>query len=142
MSSPERINRTSRVPPYLQLADVLRERIDALMDGELLPSISRLMAEFNVGRGVVRNALAELERDGLVVVEAGVGAFRRPRPPQAAIPAAPGDTVSTRPPTATERRYYDLPPSVSMLVLRRAGQKEDEAYPGDRTVIRITDSPG
>ncbi|MDX6742693.1 winged helix-turn-helix domain-containing protein [Actinocorallia sp. A-T 12471] len=137
MSAPESIDRASRIPLYLQLAEVLRIHVEGLLDGELLPSIGRLTERYGVGRGVVRAALQELEREGLVVVEAGIGAFRRPRPSINEVDARAGDVVATRPPTPAERRFYDLSPAVSMLVITRAGTSVEEAYPGDRTVVRM-----
>jgi GntR family transcriptional regulator len=80
---------TQRVDPasdravYRQMADHLRAAI-AVGDqapGSVLPSESRLMAEYGVSRVTARRALAELERDGLAKPEHGRGWVVRRRPP-------------------------------------------------------------
>ncbi|WP_256256720.1 GntR family transcriptional regulator [Nonomuraea pusilla] len=57
------------------LADDLRRRITTgeYPPGGMIPSEAALMAEFGVARGTVRQALAELEREGLVVSQMGRG---------------------------------------------------------------------
>ncbi|MDG4756885.1 GntR family transcriptional regulator [Micromonospora sp. WMMD710] len=49
--------------------------------GSLLPSESTLMAEFAVARGTVREALALLRAEGLVMTEVGRGTYARPNMP-------------------------------------------------------------
>jgi GntR family transcriptional regulator len=75
--------RGSDAPLFRQIAAALRERI---LDGDLgtgdrLPSETELMAQYGVARMTVRNALAELRAEGLVIAEHGRGVFVRPRPP-------------------------------------------------------------
>jgi GntR family transcriptional regulator of arabinose operon len=55
----------------------IRSRIDdgALMPGEKLPSESQLCDQFGVSRNVVRQAIANLAREGLVESTRGVGTF-------------------------------------------------------------------
>ncbi|MET8089234.1 GntR family transcriptional regulator [Micromonospora sp. NPDC005220] len=62
------------------MADELRRRIEAgvIPPGSLLPSESTLMAEFSVARGTVREALALLRSEGLVLTEVGRGTYARP----------------------------------------------------------------
>ncbi|MGW0218530.1 GntR family transcriptional regulator [Micromonospora chokoriensis] len=62
------------------MADELRRRIEAgvIPAGSLLPSESALMAEFSVARGTVREALALLRSEGLVMTEVGRGTYARP----------------------------------------------------------------
>ncbi|NRQ32981.1 GntR family transcriptional regulator [Nonomuraea sp. NN258] len=62
-------------PTYVTLAGDLRSRIEAgeYPPGSMMPSESALTAEFGVARGTVRQALAELEREGLVVSQMGRG---------------------------------------------------------------------
>src|SRR4051794_23720787 len=54
---------------YRQLRDALAARIDAreLAAGDLLPAERRLAQDFDVARSVVRQALAGLAHDGLIV---------------------------------------------------------------------------
>ncbi|MFG1866466.1 GntR family transcriptional regulator [Micromonospora arborensis] len=68
---------------YRQVADELRQRIEAAVipPGSLLPSESTLMAEFSVARGTVREALALLRSEGLVMTEVGRGTYARPVAP-------------------------------------------------------------
>lgn len=65
------------VPRYVQLADILRERITRGQwgPGEKLPSLEELVKEFDVARVTVRQAVDVLARDGLVSPERGRGTF-------------------------------------------------------------------
>ncbi|MGH3899190.1 MAG: GntR family transcriptional regulator [Pseudonocardiaceae bacterium] len=58
---------------YARIAGQLRERLAGLAPGSALPSEVSLAAEFGVVRNTVRRALAELERDGLIVTLPGRG---------------------------------------------------------------------
>ncbi|TFY98032.1 GntR family transcriptional regulator [Ramlibacter rhizophilus] len=62
---------------YAQLRDQLRDRIlqGQLVPHDKLPSESELSAEHGVSRITVRQALADLQRDGLIVRVQGKGAF-------------------------------------------------------------------
>jgi ribosomal protein S25 len=61
------VNGSSRRSPQ-EIADTLRERIRAgvLRPGERLPTQAELAEEFGVERGAVRQALRELQQDGLL----------------------------------------------------------------------------
>jgi GntR family transcriptional regulator len=67
-------------PRYRQVADELRRRIltGATPAGSLLPTEPQLIAEFQVSRGTVREALGLLRAEGLVVTEHGRGSYARP----------------------------------------------------------------
>jgi DNA-binding GntR family transcriptional regulator len=84
-------------PAYVQVADDLRAQIldDSLHDGDQLPSESDLMAEYDVSRIVVRNALEILRSEGLVQKQQGRGSFVRVSQP--ARRRVVGDFYSTRP---------------------------------------------
>ena len=58
---------------YARIAEQLRERLAVFAPGAALPSETSLAAEFGVVRNTVRRALAELERDGLIVTLPGRG---------------------------------------------------------------------
>ncbi|MEV4568529.1 GntR family transcriptional regulator [Nonomuraea sp. NPDC049419] len=62
-------------PAYATLADDLRQRIASgeYPPGGMIPSETALMQAYGVARGTVRQALAELEREGLVVSQMGRG---------------------------------------------------------------------
>lgn len=69
-------------PAYKQIADALRAQIESgsLAPGEKLPSESALTQQFKVAQGTIRQALAVLRGEGLVVAEHGRGVFVRSRP--------------------------------------------------------------
>lgn len=65
------------LPKYRTIADDLRRRIDdgRLAPGEQLPAQTAMAADYDVTVMTLRQALAELERDGLVRAERGRGTF-------------------------------------------------------------------
>src|SRR3954449_9031216 len=69
--------------PYRQIAAHLREAIrrGELAPGDKLPSETELIEHYHVARMTVRQAIAELRGEGLVVPEHGRGVFVRSRPP-------------------------------------------------------------
>lgn len=68
---------------YQVIAAWLREGIGRgeLAPGAALPSESELRRRFGVSRNTVRQALSELEREGLIMAEHGRGRFVRGEPP-------------------------------------------------------------
>lgn len=74
---PAVIDPTSDRPVYKQIADWLRDRIDAgaLGPGDKLPSETVLMRRFGNTRTTVRRALGELAAEGRVRAQRGVGVF-------------------------------------------------------------------
>jgi GntR family transcriptional regulator len=71
------INRDRPVPPYRQLAAIIRGRIESgeLAAGSRLPSIMALAGEYGVAQITVQKALTLLKDEGLVVGVAGYGTF-------------------------------------------------------------------
>ena len=69
--------RDTSVPRYVQLADLLRQRIGrgTWKPGHLLPTLDSLTAEFGVARVTVRQAIEKLTREGLVSPQRGRGTF-------------------------------------------------------------------
>ena len=65
------------IPLYVLLADLFRQRIvkGVWKEGEKLPSLEQLVAEFEVARVTVRQAIERLTRDGLVSPQRGRGTF-------------------------------------------------------------------
>jgi len=65
----------SRVPRYLQLADIFRQRIGRGIwkPGDMIPSIEMLMREFTVARITVRQAIGLLSDEGLLSPQRGRG---------------------------------------------------------------------
>lgn len=68
---------SAQAPLYLQLAELFRQRIakGIWKEGDKLPSLERLVAEFQVARVTVRQAVERLTRDGLVSPQRGRGTF-------------------------------------------------------------------
>jgi GntR family transcriptional regulator len=78
----ERVDKYADEPLYVQLAGILRRRIES---GELarldpLPSESTLTQEHDVSRDTVRRAIAVLRDQGLVFTIAQRGSYVGPRP--------------------------------------------------------------
>lgn len=65
------------IPRYVQLADIMRHRIKRGVwpRGETLPSIEKLMQEFEVARVTVRQAIQLLAGEGLLSPQRGRGTF-------------------------------------------------------------------
>lgn len=71
------IDRTSLIPYYHQLKTLLLEQIarDRLAPGDRLPSDHQLCERYEISRTVVRQALGELEFEGVIAREKGRGTF-------------------------------------------------------------------
>ncbi|MDY7075666.1 MAG: GntR family transcriptional regulator [Chloroflexota bacterium] len=71
------LDHQSPVPLYLQLKDSLASQIaeGLLQAGDVLPSERQLCEEFDVSRTTVREALRELNLQGLIRTVPGRGAF-------------------------------------------------------------------
>ncbi|MEW9121480.1 MAG: GntR family transcriptional regulator [Thermotaleaceae bacterium] len=71
----EEINKKSYLPYYLQIKDILKERImnKVYLPNMLIPSENELCDEFHVTRATIRNALYELKKEGLIQTEKGKG---------------------------------------------------------------------
>lgn len=68
-------------PPYVQVVDALRRRIDEgmLPPGAKLPTHEQLASQFGVSIGTIKRALGELHGAGVIVSRQGQGAFVRTR---------------------------------------------------------------
>jgi GntR family transcriptional regulator len=75
-----RIDKSSRVPYYEQLREILEDAMGSgtLAVGEQLPSEAQLCDTYDVSRTVVRQALAELTNEGLIHRYKGRGSFVAP----------------------------------------------------------------
>jgi GntR family transcriptional regulator len=71
------VNHNSPVPYYAQVKDALRGQVE-LADwrpGDQLPGEPELCVAFDVSRTVIRQALTELQHEGLIVRQKGRGTF-------------------------------------------------------------------
>jgi len=71
------LDERSPVPLYYQLQEIIRSRIESGQwgPGQQLPPEAELCAEFNLSRGTVRQALADLVREGMLYRRRGKGSF-------------------------------------------------------------------
>jgi GntR family transcriptional regulator len=71
------IDKNQPIPVYYQLAQLLRQKIDAgeWNPGDLIPSERQLCAEHGISRMTVRQALTELVKEGKLLRERGRGTF-------------------------------------------------------------------
>jgi GntR family transcriptional regulator len=71
------IDRRSYIPLYVQVKDALKDLIDqgGVVPGGQLPGEPELCRIFDVSRTVVRQAMRDLELEGLIVREKGKGTF-------------------------------------------------------------------
>lgn len=74
------IDRESAVPPYMQVANALRTRIDngEIPPGRALPSLVKLEDEFGAARDTLRKAVQVLKDEGRVQTVRGMGVYVLP----------------------------------------------------------------
>jgi len=68
-----RLDRSSPLPLWAQIQDLLTRRLGAGEFGEVFPTEQALQREYGVSRHTVRAALAQLRAHGLVIAERGRG---------------------------------------------------------------------
>ncbi|MBM7095965.1 GntR family transcriptional regulator [Bacillus sp. H-16] len=71
------IDKSSPVPIYYQLEELLRNKIDSkdLCEGDLIPSERALSEKYEISRMTIRQAVTNLVNEGLLVREKGKGTF-------------------------------------------------------------------
>lgn len=123
---------------YQELAEILRAEITSGQrgPGQRLPSESTLAQTYGVATKTARAALRQLRDEGLAVLVRGYGVVvREPVEPEM-IEAEPGSVVWARNPTPAERREYEVPEGVPLLVVT-APDGLSEVYPADRYRVLI-----
>ncbi len=77
MPNPEKIDFNSHIPYYIQLIDILKGMITdkSWKPGAQIPGEEELCLTYQISRTVVRQALQELEREGIIVRRKGKGTF-------------------------------------------------------------------
>jgi GntR family transcriptional regulator len=75
--SPVTIDPWAPLPPYKQLAAILRARIEAgeLVPGAVVPSEATLVQEYGLARETVRRTVKLLREEGYVFTVAGRGTY-------------------------------------------------------------------
>ncbi len=78
-----RIDAKSGVPPYLQIAQQVRQALVAgvLQPGDQLPTVKEVVTQLAINPNTVFKGYRELEREGLVEGRRGAGTFVLRRPP-------------------------------------------------------------
>ncbi|WP_025641000.1 GntR family transcriptional regulator [Schnuerera ultunensis] len=73
----KKIDKSSRIPLYYQLMDIIMEMIDKgnLEEDDQLPSERELCESYDVSRSTVRQAIQELEKEGYIYRVHGKGTF-------------------------------------------------------------------
>lgn len=104
---------TKRKPLSTMVADSLREKIHSggLQPGTQLPTEAELCAEYDVSRTVVREAVARLRSEGMIVPQQGRGMF---------VSEAPAPRTFSIP----EEALKTLPETIALLELRLSVEVE------------------
>ncbi|MER7439991.1 winged helix-turn-helix domain-containing protein [Micromonospora avicenniae] len=121
---------------FRQLADLLRDRITSgdLAPGASLPSELRLAQEHGLSRTSVRQAIALLRSEGLVIVEPPRGTFVRAVEPTETVTLLKGDAATARMPTPAERRELEIGEGIPVIVIFRADGSR-EVFAADRVRV-------
>ena len=71
------ISNTSEIPLYRQIKDQIKDAIlrEELSEGDPLPSIRAFANDLSVSVLTVRRVYGELEREGFIVSQVGIGTF-------------------------------------------------------------------
>ncbi|PZF85052.1 winged helix-turn-helix domain-containing protein [Micromonospora deserti] len=116
-----------------ELADILRARIASgqLRPGDRLPSERDLSQTYGVSAVTARAAVTQLRNEGLAEAVRGRGVVvRAPVEPEPVV-VEPGEWVCARNPTPAERREYQVPEGVPLLIVVHADGLQD-LYPAHR----------
>jgi GntR family transcriptional regulator len=138
------IDPASYEPAYVQLAGLLRARIDSgeLAPGAPVPSEAALTRQFGIARETARRAVSLLRAEGVIMTIRAVGSFVRLPEQSQPVTAGPGTTIGARMPSKGERRTLGIPEGVPVLLISRPGG-EQELAPADRvTVVVVPETAG
>ena len=74
-----RLNPSSGIPLYLQLIEQIKHAMEteAIRPGDQLPSVRKMAEELVINPNTVARVYRELERDGVIEVRHGAGAYVR-----------------------------------------------------------------
>jgi len=148
------VDRNNYIPYYVQVKKALQEYIenDGWQAGDQLPGEPELCRMFNVSRTVIRQALKEMEYEGLIYREKGKGTFvARPKIDQSLVQKLTGffqdmvdrgytpitkvlrqDVVPASPKVAT---HLQLEPGTQVIEIHRLRGLQDEPFILDTTYL-------
>ena len=89
-----RIDTKSGVPPYLQIAQQIRQALVAgvLVPGDQLPTVKEVVTRLTINPNTVLHAYRQLDLEGLIEGRRGVGTFVSSHP----VPPPPDDLKGLR----------------------------------------------
>lgn len=130
------IDPRSHTPVYVQLADLLRTRIESgeLPPGAPLESEARLSQEYGIGRDAVRKAVSLLRFEGLVTTTRGQPTQVRLRPERRVVEVPPGSRISARMPNGHQRREMDMDEGIPIVEVR-SPDGTVQVFPADEVVL-------
>jgi DNA-binding transcriptional regulator YhcF (GntR family) len=123
---PVQIDYESGEPVYLQIARLIRDQIikGELPVGAQIPSGNEIHQSKGVTRMTYQHAVDQLRDAGLVVTRPGRGTFVIAVPVLQVIDLRPGDRVTARMPSETERTDLDTGLSPVLVVTRTNGTRQ------------------
>jgi hypothetical protein len=135
---PEPLNKRRDRPLYHQLADVLRDEINAglYQPGRNLPSEVDIGLRYGANRPTVRKALAVIREEGLISTRRGERSMVRSTRPEHTVALGSGDTLTCRIPSYPERTRLGLDAGVVLLEVRHADGTLDQIAGTAVEVIR------
>ena len=71
------VSRDSAEPPYVQVAAMLRDRVQRMKSGDRLPSVRDMARQYEVSTNTVLKAMTILVDEGLVTTTPGWGTFKK-----------------------------------------------------------------
>jgi DNA-binding transcriptional MocR family regulator len=120
--------RRPRPSLYGEIAATIRRQVEdgLLRPGDRLPSEKDMRHEYGVGNDTVRDALAVLRNEGLIVSEQGQRHQVRVPPRRELVWLRPGERALARMPTPDERDDHDIAFGIPVFVVGGV------LYPADR----------
>ncbi|WP_273888904.1 GntR family transcriptional regulator [Rubrobacter naiadicus] len=125
-----RIDKSSPIPKYHQLKEIIREMVEQeeLKEGEMIPSERELCERFGISRMTVRQAVMELVNEGVLYREQGRGTFvaaRKVQQPTARLTSFTQDMRERGMEPSSEVLEVEVE-EAGLLVARRLGVEEGE----------------
>jgi GntR family transcriptional regulator len=117
-----RVDPRSPIPVYRQVVEGVKEAVakGVLASGERVPSVRELAARMTLNHNTVARAYQELEREGVIEVVRGRGAFVSPRPPPPDRERRIAALLESLRPVVREARYLEMQDDEVVDLVRRA----------------------